>query len=117
MLLFKKPVDLKICVYGMSCVGKTTFAKNLRNHSFVGFDENFPWHYIETFNQSISSSLKNITEIASKHQNFVIDGWHLSDLRGKYLLEDTVVYLVYANYKFIIENFYWYNLSKYIFQI
>lgn len=101
MILFNSPPDQQIIVFGMSCSGKTTFAKQFDH--YLCFDALFPWHMIETLGLSISQAL----EYVSAHccPPFILDGWHLSDIGGKYFPNGTRVYVVYAEYEKIISQY------------
>ena len=51
---------MKVIVWGMSCVGKTTYADSLDLPHFC-FDYLFPWAELESFPElSIDKALKNI---------------------------------------------------------
>ena len=41
--------DDKIVLFGMSCVGKTTFAKELVNHSYYCFDDLLLNYYMQIY--------------------------------------------------------------------
>jgi hypothetical protein len=92
----------RIIVMGMSCVGKTTFAKLLPNR-YICFDALFPWHQIEGFNLSISEALAHVNWFCTN--DFTLDGWHLSDPTGLYFPWDCMVYVVYAPYEKIIGQY------------
>lgn len=92
----------RIIVFGMSCVGKTTFAKLLPNRH-ICFDSLFPWHQIEAFSLSLSEALAHVNWFCEG--DFVLDGWHLSDPTGLYFPRDVEVYVVYAPYKKIIDQY------------
>ena len=47
-----QPLNKRIVCYGMSCVGKTTFAKQMHS-KYHCFDALFQWHLIEAFGLSI----------------------------------------------------------------
>lgn len=96
--------DDKIVLFGMSCVGKTTFAKQLTTHTYYCFDAMFKWHQIEALGLSAEANFKHIQESCDA-ERFVIDGWHLSDKNGKYLPEGSRAYVVYANYDRIIRQY------------
>src|SRR4051812_21762650 len=100
-----KPSDGRIVVFGQSCVGKTTFAKQLNGHVYHCFDELFHWHLIETFGLSIESNLVHIRNVCQASDKFVLDGWHLSDKDGLFLPAGAVVYVVYAPYDQIISQY------------
>ena len=97
-------IDDKIVLYGQSCVGKTTFAKQLIEHTYYCFDSLFKWHQIETLGLSIEANFKHIQETCVS-EKFVVDGWHLSDKDAKYLPENAIVYVVYAEYDQIIDQY------------
>ena len=94
----------KIVLWGMSCVGKTYFAHRLVEHEYYCFDAMFDWHSIETLGLSISANLKAVRKKCTANK-FVLDGWHLSDKQGEYLPEDSVVYVIYADYATIISQY------------
>lgn len=100
---FVRPPDNRIVVMGMSCSGKTTFATQLQNHQYFCFDALFPWHEIETFGLSISEALSHVSE--SCQPPFVLDGWHLADREGRHLSCGTSVYVVYAPYQQIVDQY------------
>lgn len=97
------PLDDKIVVFGQSCSGKTTFARQLEHHYYC-FDALFEWHTIETLGLSIAANLKHLSKTCTESR-YVLDGWNLADKEGKYLPEGTVVYVVYAPYEQIIEQY------------
>lgn len=99
-----KPLDRRIVVFGQSCVGKTTFARQLTTHRYCHFDWLFPWHLIETFGLSTSAALEHVRNNCSRSP-FVLDGWHLADKEGEYLPEGSCVYVVYAPYEQIISQY------------
>lgn len=96
--------DDKIVVFGMSCVGKTTFSKTLTEHTYYCFDYLFQWHCIETFGLSITENFKHIKEQCTANK-FILDGWHLADSRGQYLPPDSAVYVIWAPYEKIISQY------------
>lgn len=97
------PLDDKIVVMGMSCSGKTTFAKQL-DHHYHCFDALFQWHVIETLGLSIAANLKQLSKICTEDK-YVLDGWNLADKECRYLPEGAVVYVVYAPYEQIIKQY------------
>ena len=98
-----KEHDDKIVVLGMSCVGKTTFSKSLSKHTHKCFDARFPWHEIETLGMSISSALQNVARQCYENK-FVLDGWHSTDLEGRYMPESKV-YVIYSTYGHIVDQY------------
>jgi|688.fasta_scaffold30507_9 hypothetical protein len=101
-----KDVDSKIVIFGMSCVGKTTFAQMLKTHTYLCFDQMFHWHLIETLGLSIQENLRHIKNQCDNIQNsYVLDGWHLGDNRGLFLPTDATVYVLWAPYKKIISQY------------
>src|SRR5574343_192042 len=97
-------LDNKIVVFGMSCSGKTAFAKQLNGYKYYCFDELFHWHDIETLGLSFEANLNYIKELCVE-EKFVLDGWYLGDKIGRYLPRDSVVYVVYASYDEIIGQY------------
>jgi hypothetical protein len=101
-----KELDDKIVIFGMSCSGKTTFAKTLKYHKYICFDEHFQWHLIETLGLSIEANLNHIKKLCNQtKQKYVLDGWHLADRSGDYLPEDSYVYVVWAPYEKITSQY------------
>ena len=100
---FHSPTDESIIVFGMSCSGKTTFAAQLYSHKYLCFDALFPWHLIETFGLSISETLRDV--VKNCVPPFVLDGWHLADKTGMFLPKKAKVYLIYAPYEQIINQY------------
>lgn len=96
--------DDKIVVFGQSCVGKTTFAKTLEDHFYYCFDAMFRWEQIETLGLSIEANFKKIQQTCTADK-YVLDGWHLADKEGLFLPEGARVYVVYAPYDQIIEQY------------
>lgn len=94
--------DDKIVVMGMSCSGKTAFAKTL-DHTYYCFDALFPWHEIETFGLSIQMCLISISKNCVGR--YVLDGWHLADKSGVFMPPDSTVYVVYRDYYDIIAQY------------
>lgn len=92
-------------MFGMSCSGKTTFALQIETHNYFSFDYLFDWYSTETLGLSTSKGLEGAAEIVSKRPPFVLDGWHLSDKEGKYLPSGITVYVVYADYERIIDQY------------
>lgn len=88
----------------MSCSGKTTFAKQLTNHTYYIFDFLFKWELVETLGVSIKANFQHIQRTCQADE-FVLDGWNLADKDGKYLPENSVVYVVYGTYDQIISQY------------
>ena len=103
-MIYNTPLDDKIVIFGMSCVGKTTFAKSLPNHYYYCFDALFNWHIIESLGLSIDENLKYIQEHCDKGR-WVLDGWHLADSSGRFLPVGAKVYVIYADYSTIISQY------------
>ena len=103
-MILLKELDKKIVVFGMSCSGKTTFSKDLTEHSYYCFDALFQWHLIETLNLSTSENFKYIQQFCHADK-FVLDGWHLADKEGRYLPRGVAVYVVWAPYQKIISQY------------
>src|SRR5688572_27802877 len=99
-----KPIDDRIVVWGMSCVGKTTFSSLLREHRYYCFDALFQWYLVETLGLSCEANLRHIQNSCNA-QKYVLDGWHLSDSNGELLPYGACVYVVIASYKKIIEQY------------
>lgn len=98
------PLDDKIVIFGMSSVGKTEFAKSLPSHQYCCFDRLFHWHLIETFGLSIKENFRKVVE-ECQSPRFVLDGWHLADKDGYLLPKDARVYVVYADYCRIVNQY------------
>jgi adenylate kinase family enzyme len=97
--------DDKIVLFGMSCAGKTYFANNyLEDHTYYCFDAMFNWHGIETMGLSISANMKALVR-QCKSERYVLDGWHLCDKQGEYIPEDATVYVIYADYARIVDQY------------
>ena len=94
----------RIVIYGMSCVGKTTFAQTITSHNYICFDALFPWHMMETFGLSFSHAMEFVKKKCD-FEKFVLDGWHLGDKQGCYLPENTTVYVLIIPYEKIIEQY------------
>jgi hypothetical protein len=101
----KTALDDKIVIFGQSCSGKTTFAKQLTDHYYYCFDALFPWHLIETFGLSITTSLHYIKAFCEATPKYVLDGWHLADKEGKLLPEGCAVYVVYCSYEQVLKQY------------
>lgn len=103
-IICSQPHADRIVVFGMSCVGKTTFAQQLPDHHYYCFDALFRWHDIEGLGLSISANLAHIKDqcIAPR---FVLDGWHLADKSGRYFPGGAAVYLVYAPYRQVLSQY------------
>ncbi len=97
------PHSEKIVMMGMSCAGKTTFAK-LLEHEYVCFDQHFPWHDIETLGLSTTAALEAIRQYCNSCSDFVLDGWHLGD-RDCQMMPEACIYVVYAPYERIIAQY------------
>lgn len=95
----------RVVMFGMSCVGKTTFAKLITSHEYFCFDAMFNWHLVETLGLSIETGLKHVSEICDPVPKFVLDGWHLADKTGSFLPLGTTVYVVYDDYDSIIRRY------------
>lgn len=101
-----KQFDSNIVIFGMSCSGKTTFAKTLLSHQYICFDQYFHWHLVETLGLSITTNLDHIRQYCeSQTSPYVVDGWHLSDAKGLYLPKNAVVYVIWAPYEKIISQY------------
>lgn len=103
-MVCKSPLDDRIIVFGMSCSGKTTFARQLIGHHYYCFDAMFHWHIIETLGLSSEVNLRHIAQQCIQPK-YVLDGWHLSDKVGQFLPEGASVYVVYAPYDQIIRQY------------
>jgi len=97
-------INDKIVMYGMSCSGKTTFAKQL-SLPYICFDALFQWHLIELLGLSTIENLKYIKKICDEKQSFVLDGWTLADKEGEYFPDNIWVYVVYAEYDRIVNQY------------
>lgn len=104
MIHFQSPPDDKIVVFGMSCCGKTTFAKHLSDHHYYCFDAMFYWHQIEVLGGSIKQNLLDIQRQCDATK-FVLDGWSLADSEGLLFPQDSCLYVVYATYERIIDQY------------
>lgn len=102
--LLKEHSD-KIIVYGMSCVGKTTFSNLIFSHQYFCFDALFDWHSIETLGLSIESNLIHICNNLKSAPKFVLDGWHLFDKSCKLIPKDFQIYVIYDDYDSIIQRY------------
>lgn len=98
-----KPFDDKVVLFGQSCSGKTTFSKLLKEHNYYCFDELFQWHMVETLGLSTEANLCHVSNFCTASR-YVLDGWHLADKEGRWL-PDASVYVVYATYNQIIEQY------------
>lgn len=96
--------DDKVVLFGMSCVGKTTMASTMEDHHYHCFDSLFDWHSIETLGLSISTSLRHASAQCVQDR-YVLDGWHLGDKDGEFLPVDCTVYVLYAPYEKIIDQY------------
>jgi len=105
MILWQSPPDDKVVVFGMSCSGKTKFALEFDDHHYSCFDALFPWHLIETLGLSIDENLRFISDHFFVEEKCVLDGWHLSDKDGDILPDCARVYVVYAPYEQIIDQY------------
>lgn len=95
----------KIIVWGMSCVGKTTYAKSL-NLPYFCFDYLFPWSLVETFSDlSIEKALEYVVTECEKSSDYILDGWHLSDIEGKFIPQDCQVHVLYDHHHNIIDRY------------
>jgi hypothetical protein len=103
MITTLSELDDKIVVFGQSCSGKTAFAQQLDHHYYC-FDALFHWHSIETLGLSASANLQELSKICTADR-YVLDGWHLSDKEGRYIPEGAVIYVVYASYEKIVEQY------------
>jgi len=99
-----QPLDDRIVVFGMSCVGKTTFAKQLMTHHYYCFDALFQWHEIETLGLAMIPTFERISEVCTEFR-FVLDGWHLFDKEGRWLPTNAIVYVVYCPYQRVISQY------------
>jgi GTPase SAR1 family protein len=98
--------DSRIVIFGMSCVGKTTFAQSISTHKYLCFDQMFQWHLIESFGLSIEANLQYIKTICESSVGpFVLDGWHLGDKIGRCLPDAASVYVLWAPYEKIISQY------------
>jgi hypothetical protein len=103
-IILLKPLDDRIVLWGMSCVGKTTFSQGLNDHQYYCFDAMFQWHLIETLGLSCEANLKHIKQQCSASR-FVLDGWHLSDTNGRNMPSGACAYVIYAPYNYIIKQY------------
>lgn len=95
----------KIALMGMSCVGKTTYAKTLPN-TYISFDDKFAYNLSLHTDYNIAYNLNKITSICGS--NFVLDNWAFYDIDGKIFYKafpDGVMYLLYAPYNDILKRY------------
>lgn len=96
---------MRIVVFGMSQVGKTTYAKSL-DLPYACFDYMFPWPLVESFpDLSINEALKNVVTLTCRSDNFVLDGWHLADIQGDLLPRDCEIHVLYDHHQNIIDRY------------
>jgi len=96
---------MKIVVFGMSQVGKTTYATSL-NVPYFCFDYLFPWALVEGFaDLSTEEALKHTIAVCEKEDSYVLDGWHLSDIHGDLLPEDCEIHVLYDHHQNIIDRY------------
>ena len=95
----------RVVIMGCSCVGKSTMARLMTDHHYVCFDSLFPWHEIETFGLSTTAALQSVKEFCEQFPKFVLDGWHLSDVAGDWFPEGVAVYVLYADYDQVIDQY------------
>lgn len=89
----------------MSQVGKTTYAMSL-NAQYFCFDYLFPWSLVESFaDLSIEKALKHTIAVCEKEDNYVLDGWHLSDIYGELLPEDCEIHVLFDHHLDIINRY------------
>jgi hypothetical protein len=94
---------MRIVVFGMSQVGKTTYAKSL-DLPYACFDYMFPWPLVESFpDLSIDEALKDV--VARLPEHCVLDGWHLSDIQGNLLSEDCEIHVLFDHHQNIIDRY------------
>lgn len=103
-IILEKNHARRIVIFGQSCAGKTTFAKQLTDHHYYCFDALFNWHMIEGLGLSICSELDYLREQCTAGK-FVLDGWHLADKSGVFFPPDSCVYVLYAPYDQIISQY------------
>ena len=102
---FKDHAD-GIVLFGMSCSGKTTFANAITSHRYFCFDAIFHWHEIETLGLSTSEGLKTVTEtVETSGERWIVDGWHLADANCRCVPCESSVYVIYAHYDQIINQY------------
>lgn len=94
----------RIVIFGQSCVGKTTFAKQI-NRPYICFDALFPWHMMETLGLPFDAAMQRVKDECEFNSKFVLDGWHLGDKEGRYIPQDTTVYVLISSYEKIIEQY------------
>lgn len=95
----------RIVIFGMSCSGKTTFAKQILSHKYLCFDRLFKWHLIETLNLSITENLLAVRTECEKYDKFVLDGWHLAGMQPNLLPSNSTVYVLYCDYEKVLSNY------------
>ena len=96
-----------IVILGMSCVGKTTFAKRIADygeHQYRCFDALYNWHEIETFGFSIKHAMQHVVR-QCHNEKFVLDGWHLACTQGCLLPKNASTYVLYSGYSRIISQY------------
>jgi len=94
----------RIVIWGMSCVGKTTFAQQIPR-PYICFDALFPWHMMETLGLSFEAAMQEVKSVCEANPKFVLDGWHLGDEQGEFLPGGVTCYVLYANYEEIIAQY------------
>lgn len=98
--------DDRIVIWGMSCVGKTTMAKEIgRDGRHIHcFDALYPWSDIECLGLSAECALDYIGKHC-RESRFVLDGWNLSDREGRFLPPACTLYILYAELETILRQY------------
>lgn len=94
----------RIVIFGMSCVGKTTFAQDIPRR-YLCFDALFPWHSMETLGLPFGAAMERVKSECECLSEFVLDGWHLGDEGCWYFPSGTTAYVLISPYYKIIEQY------------
>lgn len=100
------PLDPQIVLMGMSCVGKTTFAKSLKDHPVHHFDAQYTYNLTGLPGVSRVKNWRRI--IRNCGDRFVLDNWTTEDELGRVLYEskpDACIVVLFDTYPSILDRY------------
>lgn len=104
------PHSSKIITMGMSCVGKTTLARKLKEldkRTYHSFDSEFHYRLVGLPGYSPKKNWERILT-ACQSEKWVLDNWTTEDYLGEViskLAPDAVIYVVYDEHQKILDRY------------
>ncbi len=106
MIQTLSPLDDKLVLMGMSCVGKTSMAHELKTHQYYSFDAQFKYG-LKVPGISRKKNWQLILDRCTENK-FVLDNWSTEDVLGKTIYHkypDACICVVFDRYQDILRRY------------